>query len=150
MFIIHQTESADIQTHTLWAFQKSADKKLDKLQKSSEMEDEEEKEEKNLILCKNCRNPITSAENVMVIKGRHRHTFSNPHGIIFEIACFSSAHGCVDGGFPTAEFTWFAGFSWRFSFCSRCHIHLGWQYLSRSGEHFYGLIVDTLIEGTTK
>ncbi len=108
-------------------------------------QDEEEEKKENLILCKNCRNRITSADNGIELYGQHRHTFSNPYGILFEIGCFASADGCLNQGMPTTEFTWFKGFSWRYALCSKCHLHLGWHYQSRGGG-FYGLILDNLIE----
>ncbi len=83
----------------------------------------------------------------MEVEGKHMHVFSNPEGIVFQIGCFSSADGCVNRGVPTTEFTWFTGFSWRFSFCSNCYIHLGWFYQSKGVENFYGLILDRLAEG---
>jgi hypothetical protein len=109
---------------------------------------DEEKDEKSFILCKFCRNRVTSAENAMVIDGQTRHVFTNPHGYVFEIACFSTAEGCVNYGIPTNEFSWFPGYSWRFSICAKCHNHLGWQYQSVNFEIFYGLILDNLIHGS--
>ncbi len=94
--------------------------------------------EENFVVCRNCGNTITSIERVFTIKGQHKHTFINQAGYTYHIGCFSSADGCIVYGIPTLEFTWFEGFSWSFSICSSCLIHLGWYYQS-GDKSFFGL-----------
>lgn len=105
--------------------------------------------EESLILCRNCGNTITFPEHIISVNGQHQHTFTNPAGITYEIGCFSSAEGCIMYGEPTAEHSWFKDFTWSFTICSNCLVHLGWFYLSGS-ESFFGLIVDRLVDATTK
>jgi hypothetical protein len=88
---------------------------------------------------------ITAHERAIEVESRHRHTFFNPHGILFEIGCFSTAPGCINNGIPTTEFAWFPGFAWRFSSCARCERHLGWHFLSEDNG-FWGLILNRLTE----
>lgn len=102
-------------------------------------------EHDDLILCRNCRNKITSAKYRIDVYGSHKHSFANPSGMLFDIGCFSAAYGCANHGIPTSEFTWFTGFKWQFSICGKCNNHLGWHYSSGS-ESFYGLILANLIE----
>ncbi|MCP4107107.1 MAG: hypothetical protein GY749_16465 [Desulfobacteraceae bacterium] len=142
MFFIQQK---DFHTFPLLAF-KTDEKSIEEIEKMLEDESLEQEKEERVILCRNCKYKITSFEDIMEVEGRHMHIFSNPEGIVFQIGCFSSADGCVNRGVPTTEFTWFAGFSWRFSFCSNCYMHLGWFYQSRGTENFYGLILDRLAE----
>ncbi|QTA79743.1 CULT domain-containing protein [Desulfonema limicola] len=118
-------------------------------------EDEEDKNQGRAILCRQCKNKITSSSNRIEKNGSHKHIFNNPGGYIFEIGCFGAAPGCVNQGPPTLEFSWFAGFNWRFSLCSSCHIHLGWVYQSVGGQSlgsssFFGLILDKLVEDQVK
>ena len=80
------------------------------------------------------------------MNGSHRHTFANPHGIIFEIGCFKQASGCAAVGPPSAEFTWFAGYRWQPGLCVACLIHLGWVFSAAGGDGFHGLILERLIE----
>ena len=108
--------------------------------------EDEDKKEKAKILCKYCKNKITSNDARIPVAGKQQHVFSNPSGFVYEIGCFSFAYGCVNHGPPTLEFTWFAGYAWRFALCSACHSHLGWFYQSRENS-FYGLILDYLVEG---
>jgi hypothetical protein len=107
--------------------------------------EEQISDDDNFIRCVQCLHAITRPEERMVIDGSYQHTFANPHGILFEIACFRSAEGCRYLGPATDEFTWFKGYAWRISVCGKCLLHLGWQYISAGKDSFYGLINDRLI-----
>ena len=96
------------------------------------------------ILCKACGHAITREQERFSMQGAHRHTFANPHGLVFEIGCFQNAPGCIVEGSLTADFSWFAGFKWRIALCGACLIHLGWQFVSGGGR-FSGLILDRLV-----
>ena len=104
--------------------------------------------EKSEILCRVCKNKISSLDEMVSIDGHHRHTFTNPLGIVYEIGCFSAANGCMVLGSPTLEHTWFPGFSWNFALCSQCFSHLGWYYQS-AGKSFFGLILKNLLENSS-
>ncbi len=82
--------------------------------------------EGHLLVCKLCRNIITSQTQRKSVNSQHVHTFFNPHGVVFEFGCFSNAWGCVNRGTPTSDFTWFEGLSWYIASCSVCGEHLGW------------------------
>jgi len=98
------------------------------------------------ILCRQCRQAITTPSDRIAVQGSHQHTFANPHGAVFEIGCFKTARGCGYAGPPTDEFSWFAGYRWRVCFCSMCLTHLGWLFISGGGDMFHGLILDRLTE----
>jgi len=87
---------------------------------------------------------ITRPTNRISIDGGHKHTFANPHGVVFEIGCFAQALGCLAVGEATGDFTWFRGYRWRIAICARCSSHLGWRFESGSGHTFFGLILDRL------
>lgn len=108
--------------------------------------EEQAPEEEEYILCRQCHQAITRSADRITVQGSHRHTFANPHGIVFEIGCFKTVKGCGFAGPATDEFSWFAGYSWRVGFCSMCLTHLGWIFISGSGDIFHGLILDRLIE----
>lgn len=103
---------------------------------------------KSDILCRICKNRVSSPDNMISIDGRHSHRFTNPLGIEYEIGLFSDASGCMVMGSPTREHTWFPGFSWNFALCSQCFSHLGWYYRS-ADKSFFGLILKNLIENST-
>lgn len=101
-------------------------------------------EETPSLVCKTCGTVITRQEYGIEVNGAHRHTFMNPAGVVFRIGCFSEAGGCYVMGAPTTEYTWFAGYAWRYIVCAGCLSHLGWHY--RAGEGgFFGLILDQLV-----
>ena len=94
-------------------------------------------------LCGNCLAAITTTSDESVRNGRHRHALFNPAGVLFEIGCFAKAPGCALYGEATDEFSWFAGFMWRYALCANCHTHLGWFY-EKSDSSFFGLILPEL------
>lgn len=126
----------------------SSEKYLAALHNVSEQQEKEDEKEERQILCKTCRNAITPFSAIMDVDGSHEHTFTNPEGFVFRIGCFSHAPGCLVQGRSVLEFTWFAGFSWRYAHCSKCLTHLGWHYQAKDEENFYGLILDKLAEGS--
>ena len=132
-------------TEPVWALQKLTKKEIDRLAKKKAKKKGGDEDEKDFLLCKFCKNKITSAQNRIPVNGKHKHTFKNPKGIVFDIGCFSAARGCVNYGASTLEYTWFPGFAWCFSLCGNCFMHLGWCYRG-TGERFYGLITENLIE----
>lgn len=111
-----------------------------------EVEDILEEEEESYILCRQCSQAITRAAERISKQGAHRHTFANPHGIVYEIGCFRSAIGCGYTGPGTDEFTWFPGYEWRVAICRSCLTHLGWVFSASGSDRFYGLILDRLKE----
>jgi len=97
------------------------------------------------ILCRQCQHPITSPDQRRIVDNAHVHTFANPSGIIFEIACYGEASGCGYIGPASSEFVWFAGYQWRIAVCAACLIHLGWRFGAADGRYFHGLITSRLI-----
>lgn len=100
--------------------------------------------EGTFLVCRDCLCVITSENEKIEINGSHVHGFTNPHGMFFDIGCFSSAPGCAYSDLSSDEFTWFKGFSWRVAFCRKCSAHLGWLFTSDSSQ-FNGLILTRLI-----
>lgn len=97
-----------------------------------------------VIVCRACGFTICRPDDAIPMAGAHRHTFANPHGIVFEIGCFRNAPGCAGVGPATDDFTWFAGYRWRIAICAACHEHLGWRFEGDS-DSFHGLILDRLV-----
>lgn len=102
-------------------------------------------EPERYVVCAHCRSVVTVPSARIEVGGAHRHTFANPHGFVFHIACFSRAPGVRGVGAPSHEFPWFAGFTWQVELCAQCGMHLGWFFESRD-QAFHGLIIDRLDE----
>jgi hypothetical protein len=96
-------------------------------------------------LCAQCKGIITPRADEIFVNGAHSHTFANPMGMVFAIACFKHADGCMVAGPPSNEFSWFSGYSWKIAYCRYCGMHNGWQFIHGPGDGFFGLIKDRLV-----
>jgi hypothetical protein len=110
-----------------------------------EPEPEEEDGREEVLVCRQCGRHITDERKRVAVDGKHRHTFANPHGHVYDIGCFASAAGCLGVGPSSNEFAWFKGYSWQIVICAGCMTHLGWFFLSSGKHHFFGLIVDRIV-----
>ena len=97
------------------------------------------------LLCRTCGLAVTLLRDRIAVGGKHVHALFNPSGILFEVGCFALAPGCRFEGEFTQDFTWFAGYAWRFAMCRRCAVHLGWEYRGAE-DGFAGLIMAELRE----
>ncbi|XP_039254301.2 protein cereblon-like [Styela clava] len=121
------------------------------------------------FICKRCGETVAQAEDLVSIPSKlalqrwnktilgkpHITTqkFENPQGAQFEVVTFSEASVTSNEDAHT-EATWFPGYSWRISACSRCNFFLGWKYQPVNFNHmtftendkFYGLIMDHIIQ----
>jgi hypothetical protein len=91
--------------------------------------------------CGGCGAELAAGDEAIEVDGSHRHRRANSAGVIFEVACYRRAPGCAGSGPATDEDTWFAGHTWRRSYCRRCGAHAGWLFRSRS-RVFSALMVD--------
>ena len=107
--------------------------------------EETEEETTEAIVCRHCLHTITFPNERRTINGGHTHTFANPEGIVFEIACYGDARGCAYIGAASSEFTWFPGYVWRIAVCGYCQVHLGWRFTAADSRFFHGLITSRLL-----
>ncbi len=108
--------------------------------------EEEKRDRKRFVyVCKFCKTKITAPIFEIAVQEKHIHLCANPHGILFEVACFSKAWNYLPVGTPTLEFTWFPGYRWQIILCSSCLAHLGWEY-SSPVQTFVGLIRPRLLK----
>ncbi|WP_138774301.1 cereblon family protein [Desulfohalovibrio reitneri] len=100
--------------------------------------------EEDDLLCAACGLPITRRVYAIERGGGHRHTFANPHGLVFEVAVYGPAPGATGLGPRSHEFSWFPGHAWQVVVCARCNIHLGWRFTGETA--FHGLLPSRLKE----
>ena len=93
--------------------------------------------------CILCHQIITDQNCQISINESHNHVFANPHGLVFEIGCFTNAMGCEVNQDSSHDFSWFSGYSWSISICKKCQNHNGWFFSSLS-HSFFGLILDKI------
>lgn len=115
------------------------------LGKSLDDENNRTDDDSHRLCCVYCNSPITAEDQRIPMQGKHRHRFTNPHGMVFHIGCFASAPGCAQIGPATEEWTWFSGYAWQIAVCRSCGRHLGWRYRNSGGNSFYGLILERLV-----
>jgi hypothetical protein len=94
------------------------------------------------LCCARCGHPVTRERHRIAVNGRHEHTRVNPYGFVFHFGCFALAEGCAVAGPPTAEDSWFPGYTWRIAHCAACLAHLGWAFQGDGA--FFGLLLDRL------
>jgi len=105
------------------------------------LEDDATTDKNNLLFCVQCSTAIGRTSDAIDVNGAHQHFCTNPHGIDFDVCCYSQALGCNISGQPTGADSWFPGYTWRFATCSGCNVHLGWLFERAAGQdHFYGLV----------
>ncbi len=97
------------------------------------------------IVCAACGHELTRAASAISVAGSHAHTFMNPGGFVFEIACYRDAPGVVGAGPSSAEWSWFPGYRWRIALCGACAVHVGWSFTSEA-DRFFGLSQDRIGE----
>jgi len=131
----------------LQAFRLPVERPVKETVKTSAGEVSRHRDQRRIIVCRACGFPLTQASSKIEMNGKHKHTFSNPRGYVFQIGCFAPARGIINQGEPTTEFTWFSGYAWNFSLCLQCFAHLGWFFQS-GDRQFYGLILDNIAEIT--
>ena len=100
--------------------------------------------EDDVIVCAFCLQTVTHPSRQIMINQSLHHIFVNPHGMVFEIGCFTHAQGCMTASKASNEFSWFPGYSWKIAVCRYCSTHLGWIFSSQS-DFFFGLILEKLI-----
>lgn len=108
--------------------------------------DEGTTDQRRGIFCRRCGYRITDEASRVTVNNSHTHTFFNPAGLLFELACFREASGCSLHDVASSQFTWFAGYQWRLAFCRQCSNHLGWRFESHNSA-FFCLIIAQLKEG---
>lgn len=97
------------------------------------------------LRCARCQHPVTRPALRVAHAGAHHHTFTNPHGYVFRVGCFSAAPGAAIVGAATRAHTWFPGLAWRMGLCGQCGTHLGWGFVHADGQPaLVALILDQL------
>lgn len=109
--------------------------------------EEEPEEPQGPLYCASCGAKVTFRSYARSVDGAFEHVFTNPHGYVFRVGCFSVAPGAFPVGEYTEEFSWFTGTQWCFAVCAACLVHIGWKFVRRDGSSFYGLVMTKLREG---
>lgn len=85
---------------------------------------------------------------MLTIDGEREFVRTNPAGQTFRFHCFSKAQGAQVTGPASEEHSWFAGYRWQFTYCSQCHLQLGWYFSTadnNSPQAWFALIREQLM-----
>ena len=89
--------------------------------------DEVETEDQRLLICRACGQELADEEALVSIAGGATvRQFVNPAGVMHEVITVVGAHDIRDHGEGTEDFSWFAGWAWRFTDCGSCQAFVGW------------------------
>jgi len=118
---------------------------------AQEKSDQEEREKnERALFCGECMHLVTHDDQRIEVSGQHAHTFMNRAGYVFQIGVFDGAPGALVIGSLESDYTWFPGYSWRYTNCGGCHNHLGWSFEADDGEgSFLGLVLSRLVDGAS-
>ena len=105
---------------------------------------EVEVEPERWVLCVACGGRLARETARIEVDGSHEHSFMNPSGIRFTVACFAAAPGCVPDGEPSDVWTWFPGRAWQIALCKTCRSHVGWSFHAPLASPFHALVSDRI------
>jgi hypothetical protein len=103
-------------------------------------------EEERWLRCGGCGARITPERARLEVTGAHEHSFMNPSGLRFVVACYAVAPGCTPAGERSTVWTWFPGRAWQIALCRACGVHLGWSFhADDDAAPFHGLVRDRIV-----
>ncbi|GBG00324.1 hypothetical protein Rsub_13032 [Raphidocelis subcapitata] len=89
------------------------------------------------VACAGCRSVLASSRDLFGSTGDGAGgAFVNPHGHVHDLVTFKSVtpRAVTLHGQPTAEFSWFPGYTWQIAVCAHCGEHLGWRFALEHAE----------------
>ncbi|CAL8106858.1 unnamed protein product [Calicophoron daubneyi] len=106
-------------------------------------------------VCGMCDSQITSNRYIVCLaqEGSFQ-TYVNPAGILHDMVTVSQVvdSSVTSIGSPSSEYSWFPGYSWTITNCSRCSQHLGWLFTADKDElrprRFWGIRRDSIVPGS--
>ncbi|XP_050355587.1 protein cereblon-like isoform X2 [Nymphalis io] len=99
---------------------------------------------KSVLCCSSCAVEIARREHIFAMSSEGVHSnYTNIGGYMHDIVTVSCASNTELSGAPSAEFSWFPGYTWTIALCAACLAHVGWRFdAQRRGlrpQQFYGL-----------
>ncbi|XP_035442906.1 protein cereblon [Spodoptera frugiperda] len=99
---------------------------------------------KSVLCCSSCMAQIARKEHIFPMSSEGVHSnYTNLGGYMHDILTVSEACNVETNGAPSAEYSWFPGYTWTVALCANCMVHVGWRFeaMKRSlrPSQFYGL-----------
>ncbi|XP_059050217.1 protein cereblon [Achroia grisella] len=99
---------------------------------------------KSVLCCSSCMGEIARRENIFAMSSEGVHSnYTNLGGYMHDIVTVSAATNTELSGSPSAEYSWFPGYTWTVALCLGCMAHVGWRFDAQKRnlrpQRFYGL-----------
>nr|XP_034836640.1 protein cereblon homolog [Maniola hyperantus] len=99
---------------------------------------------KSVLCCASCAIEIARREHIFAMSTEGVHSnYTNLGGFVHDIITFSRVTNTVPSGAPSAEYSWFPGYTWTITLCAACMAHVGWRFDAQRRnlrpQQFYGL-----------
>ncbi|XP_028164628.1 protein cereblon [Ostrinia furnacalis] len=83
---------------------------------------------KSVLCCSACMTEIARREHIFPMSSEGVHSnYTNLGGYMHDIVTVSAASVALDGA-PSAEYSWFPGYTWTIALCATCTHHVGWRF----------------------
>ncbi|XP_045778653.1 protein cereblon-like isoform X2 [Maniola jurtina] len=99
---------------------------------------------KSVLCCASCAIEIARREHIFAMSTEGVHSnYTNLGGFVHDIITVSRVANTAPSGAPSAEFSWFPGYTWTITLCAACMAHVGWRFDAQRRnlrpQQFYGL-----------
>lgn len=99
---------------------------------------------KNVLCCSSCLTELAREESIFPMSSEGVHSnYVNLGGYMHDLVTVRAARNVALSGFPTAEYSWFPGYTWTVATCASCRAHVGWRFVAQTRtlrpQQFYGL-----------
>ncbi|XP_063537664.1 protein cereblon-like [Cydia strobilella] len=80
------------------------------------------------LCCGNCGAELSRRSHMFAMSSDGVHAnYTNYGGFMHDVVTVRAAHGTLLGP-PSAEYSWFPGYTWCVAQCSACGTHMGWRF----------------------
>ncbi|CAH0591500.1 unnamed protein product [Chrysodeixis includens] len=96
------------------------------------------------LCCTSCLTEIAQREHLFAMSSEGVHSnYTNLGGYMHDILTVRQATNVELSGAPSAEYSWFPGYTWTVALCAACMAHVGWRFQAEKRsvwpQRFYGL-----------
>ncbi|CAG4960505.1 unnamed protein product [Colias eurytheme] len=109
----------------------------------------------NVLCCTSCSTEIAKREHIFAMSSEGVHSnYTNLGGYMHDIVTVVSTSHTELSGPPSAEYSWFPGYTWTVALCAVCTTHVGWRFdaLKRNlrPQQFYGVCRNNVVPCETR